>query len=828
MVLLVEPKCCEPGGRALFLPLLDAEQHWPRGVRAVLYITGLFWCFMGVAIVADVFMGAIETITSKKVRKQDEHGRMRTHAVWNATVANLMLMALGSSAPEILLSVIEIFTNNFFSGDLGPSTVVGSAAFNLLCISAVCVHCIPNGEVRYIKEVPVYAITASFSIFAYVWLIFILDVSSPNVVEIWEGLTTFLAFPVLVILAFLADKGYFSPAGEAQTESAAEKSRGTAVAGDMSFEELAHLEMQVRQKYGDQLTEEQLIKMIEEESQAPPSRAAYRVGATRKMVGGKRVASKCSGHDEDDPLYNVVPTVGAGADKSHASHKAVVPTFNFVATEYTVLENAGTIRLPVIRSGDLSCAASCWYCTRPGLAKAGSDYIHIDGQLSFAANEDRQDITVVIIDDTAFEQDEDFFVDLSVDKSKVPAEVGPHEKCRIVIRDDDEPGELCFKGPGDAPRDEVIVVETQEDQVIEIIVDRKCGGTGVVGCEFRTEDDSALAGPDYEGHHGKLEFENGQTNASIWLTIKAVGRYERREMFRLIIDNSYGGATFCAASDGGKESCILSIFIESDPKSKEHVEKLMETLKVNWDKARVGHGNWKDQFMDAIMVNGGDDEGSQPGPLDYFMHVLTVFWKVIFACIPPTDFCGGWLCFVCALIAIGLTTAIIGDMANLVGCVIDIPNEITAITFVALGTSLPDTFASKTAAQQDAHADASIGNVTGSNSVNVFLGLGMPWAIAAMYWTGNGADAEWNRLYADKAWAKDWLDGAFVVEAGSLVFSVSIFSTCAIIAICLLFVRRKLVGGELGGDLAIKNVSSAFLVGLWFLYVGLSINNITN
>jgi solute carrier family 8 (sodium/calcium exchanger) len=27
--------------------------------------------------------------------------------VWNATVANLTLMALGSSAPEILLSVVE-------------------------------------------------------------------------------------------------------------------------------------------------------------------------------------------------------------------------------------------------------------------------------------------------------------------------------------------------------------------------------------------------------------------------------------------------------------------------------------------------------------------------------------------------------------------------------------------------------------------------------------------------------------------------------------------------------------------------------------------------
>ena len=45
-------------------------------------------------------------------------------------------------------------------------------------------------------------------------------------------------------------------------------------------------------------------------------------------------------------------------------------------------------------------------------------------------------------------------------------------------------------------------------------------------------------------------------------------------------------------------------------------------------------------------------------------------------------------------------------------------------------------FASKTAAIAEPFADASIVNITGSNSVNVFLGLGLPWAIAAIYWAG--------------------------------------------------------------------------------------------
>ena len=56
-----------------------------------------------------------------------------------------------------------------YSGELGPSTIVGSAAFNLLMILAICVVCIPGGGSRQIKDLTVYACTAFASIFAYMW-----------------------------------------------------------------------------------------------------------------------------------------------------------------------------------------------------------------------------------------------------------------------------------------------------------------------------------------------------------------------------------------------------------------------------------------------------------------------------------------------------------------------------------------------------------------------------------------------------------------------------------------------------------------------------------
>ena len=47
-------------------------------------------------------------------------------------------------------------------------------------------------------------------------------------------------------------------------------------------------------------------------------------------------------------------------------------------------------------------------------------------------------------------------------------------------------------------------------------------------------------------------------------------------------------------------------------------------------------------------------------------------------------------------------------------------------------------FASKIAAVQDEHADASINNVTGSNSIKIFLGIGVAWSMAAIYHSVNG------------------------------------------------------------------------------------------
>lgn len=179
-------------------------------------------------------------------------------------------------------------------------------------------------------------------------------------------------------------------------------------------------------------------------------------------------------------------------------------------------------------------------------------------------------------------------------------------------------------------------------------------------------------------------------------------------------------------------------------------------------------------------------------------------WKLFFSLIPPRRYAGGWFAFVIALCMIGIVTAIVGEVANLFGCAIGLKPAITAITFVALGTSLPDTFASMQAAKQSKYADSAIGNVTGSNCVNVFLGLGLPWFIATIYKRKNeGTD--------------------YNVPAGDLAFSVMLFLIVSVICIIVIIIRRYTVGGELGGSNAGKYASGFFLICLWLFYIIMSI-----
>uniref|UniRef100_A0A8C4IYE1 Solute carrier family 8 member A3 n=1 Tax=Dromaius novaehollandiae TaxID=8790 RepID=A0A8C4IYE1_DRONO len=758
--------------------------------RVIVYFVALIYMFLGVSIIADRFMASIEVITSQEkeitIKKPNGETTTTTIRIWNETVSNLTLMALGSSAPEILLSLIEVCGHGFIAGDLGPSTIVGSAAFNMFIIIAICVYVIPDGETRKIKHLRVFFVTAAWSIFAYIWLYMILAVFSPGVVQVWEGLLTLFFFPLCVLLAWIADKRllfYKYMHKKYRTdkhrgiiiESEGDHPKGIEMDGKMmnshfldgnlvtvegkevdeSRKEMIRILKDLKQKHPEKDLD-QLVEMANYYalSHQQKSRAFYRIQATRMMTGAGNILKKHAAEQakKSTSLHEVRPD----------EPEEFISKIYFDPCSYQCLENCGAVLLTVVRKGgDMSKTIYVDYKTEDGSANAGADYEFTEGTVVLKSGETQKEFSVGIIDDDIFEEDEHFFVRLSnlrVVESEEPPELSnsPYPKAILVspcvatvtILDDDHAGIFTF---------ECDVIHVSESiGVMEVKVLRTSGARGTVIVPYRTVEGTAKGGgEDFEDTYGELEFKNDETVKTVRVKIVDEEEYERQENFFIAL----------------------------------------------------GEPKWMERGISALLLTQAGDEDEDesgeerlPSCFDYVMHFLTVFWKVLFACVPPTEYCNGWACFVVSILIIGMLTAVIGDLASHFGCTIGLKDSVTAVVFVAFGTSVPDTFASKAAAIQDVYADASIGNVTGSNAVNVFLGIGLAWSVAAIYWASQGQE--------------------FQVSAGTLAFSVTLFTIFAFICISvLLYRRRPHLGGELGGPRGCKLATTLLFVSLWLLYI---------
>ncbi|XP_034966897.1 sodium/calcium exchanger 1 isoform X1 [Zootoca vivipara] len=895
--------------KGVILPIWEPQDpsFGDKIARATVYFVAMVYMFLGVSIIADRFMSSIEVITSQEreitIKKPNGETTKTTVRVWNETVSNLTLMALGSSAPEILLSVIEVCGHGFTAGDLGPSTIVGSAAFNMFVIIAICVYVVPDGEVRKIKHLRVFFVTAAWSIFAYTWLYLILSVISPGVVDVWEGLLTLFFFPICVVFAWVADRRLLFykyvykkyRAGKQRGMIIEHEGEGPQSKADIEMDgkvvnshvesfldgtlvlevdekdhddeetrrEMARILKELKQKHPDKEVE-QLIELANYQvlSQQQKSRAFYRIQATRLMTGAGNILKR---HAADQARK----AVSMHEVNCEVADNDPISKVFFEQGTYQCLENCGTVALTIARrGGDLTKTISVDFRTEDGTANAGSDYEFTEGTVVFKPGEMQKEIRVGIIDDDIFEEDENFLVHLSnvkmlseegedgvleVNHIATVACLGSPATATVTIFDDDHAGIFTFEEP--------VTHVSESVGTMEVRVLRTSGARGNVIVPYKTLEGTAKGGgEDFEDTCGELEFQNDEIVKYITLRILDREEYEKECSFYLVLEEPIwirrgmkGGFTITGKRLNGQPvfrkvhprdhpfpSTVINIQEENEEKqpltSKEEEERRIAEMgrpilgehtkleviieesyefKNTVDKLIkktnlalvVGTNSWREQFIEAITVSAGEDDDDDecgeeklPSCFDYVMHFLTVFWKVLFAFVPPTDYWNGWACFVVSILMIGLLTAFIGDLASHFGCTIGLKDSVTAVVFVALGTSVPDTFASKVAATQDQYADASIGNVTGSNAVNVFLGIGVAWSIAAIYHAANGRP--------------------FEVQPGTLAFSVTLFTIFAFISVgVLLYRRRPEIGGELGGPRTAKILTSSLFVLLWLLYI---------
>ena len=716
-------------------------------------------------------------------------------------------------------------------------------------ISGISIISVPTGTLKRIDDMGVFLTTAIFSIFAYVWLFIVLSVWSKDVIELPEAILTIVFFILLVLLAFGADKYNSYKKKKMEKEVLGTQKARKSMAKD-DFYRIIGIQ-QKNQKKDPRSQDKEEYKLLkgaknDEEGQGNPNFGGTEIeiptkpgeetnpnsvkGEPRKRNNSefadmiKEVKKDKDGYIDVYDLANrlkpqpvqerVLYNRGIGAtlsgrkpiynniQKQRMSRKPTMRShedFGFNTLKYSVKEDKGPLMVKILNKNNKF--QKIGVRTIDGSATSGLDFERVNTVVEMTSDKDFVSIEIGIVADDQVEPDENFFVELYNLETGLRYP-GQDTLTEVIIIDTDRPGIITFK--------ERLVKVSENMDFAEVNLIRVDGSDGLVGCRYFSKEkddnfDKAIMGVDFNPVEGEMWFEHNEMEKTILVPIKKKDDDpERDDTFEIRIERLSGDSEAKLLERGGvhpkfskKNFCLVEItanleFIES-------VEKVKKILEVE-------DTSWGGQFRYACMLAPTlTDEGIEEVTcLDAVMHFLTIFWKLLFALIPPRKMCGGWPCFIIALVFIGIITAVVGEAATVFGCVIGLKPAITAISFVALGTSLPDTFASRQAAIESKTADAAIGNVTGSNSVNVFLGLGLPWMIATIY-----KQAKEGKNY-------DY-------PAGSLAFSVVLYLSTSVTCFIVLILRRYISGAELGGmNGATKWMAGIFCICLWLIYLIMS------
>lgn len=216
---------------------------------------------------------------------------------------------------------------------------------------------------------------------------------------------------------------------------------------------------------------------------------------------------------------------------------------------------------------------------------------------------------------------------------------------------------------------------------------------------------------------------------------------------------------------------------------------------------------WRQQFVDALVLESTESikiSSIYLRMVKFFWQLLLMPWRLLFASVPPYQVAHGWIAFICSLVFISGIAYVVTKLTDVLSCVTGINAYVIAFTALASGTSWPDLVASKIAAERQITADSAIANITCSNSVNIYIGIGMPWLIDTTY-----------NFFAYK-------EPLYIENAGWLSFSLLVFFATSAGCIAVLVLRRLVLGAELGGPRLWAWLTSAYFMLLWIVFVVLS------
>jgi len=276
--------------------------------------------------------------------------------------------------------------------------------------------------------------------------------------------------------------------------------------------------------------------------------------------------------DEDFTVTLFEPTGGASLGNALltvtiVSDEVPVPgTVRMVTPSLTVGEADGTVNVAVERVVGSDGAVSIDYATQAGTATA-ADFTPTSGTLDWADGDTADKvIAVTIINDTAFEADEQFAVTLSNPQGGV---ILAEASTTVTIQSEDAPV------PGVIGMASATASVNETAGTLTLSVTRTVGSDGAVGVSFATAAGSATDGADFTGITGTLSWANGDSTAkTITVPILDDSSFEPDETFTVTLSSVTGGASL------GTATTTVTI-VNDDPAQQGRIEMASATASVD-------------------------------------------------------------------------------------------------------------------------------------------------------------------------------------------------------------------------------------------------------
>lgn len=179
------------------------------------------------------------------------------------------------------------------------------------------------------------------------------------------------------------------------------------------------------------------------------------------------------------------------------------------------------------------------FATEDGTGHAGVAYVATNGTLTFAAGQTSRIIPVQIINDSLFETNRSFYVNLT--STGGGAALGSNTTTIVTIRNDDVAGQVALKSAT------LSANENATNFVVTVV--RTGGKAGGVTVDFATQDGTALANLDYFPTNGTLTFGSNEMTKTFLVGINNDTLAELNETLTVHLSQPGGGASLGTISN---------------------------------------------------------------------------------------------------------------------------------------------------------------------------------------------------------------------------------------------------------------------------------------